>query len=83
MIVSDTILESYADLYQFSVTRLNDFWMTIWEFTAVQASVHPSKVDFHLLAPWYILYANIEQYTRRLTTRWPLMSCRNSSRVLD
>ncbi|KIW85993.1 acetoacetate-CoA ligase [Fonsecaea pedrosoi CBS 271.37] len=36
-------LESYADLHRFSVTRLNDFWMTVWEFAGVKASVHPSK----------------------------------------
>lgn len=36
--------ESYDDLHKFSVTRLNDFWMTVWEFTGVRASVHPQLV---------------------------------------
>ncbi|OQU98890.1 hypothetical protein CLAIMM_04602 [Cladophialophora immunda] len=36
-------LKSYADLHRFSVTRLNDFWLTVWEFTGVIATVPPSK----------------------------------------
>ncbi|KAK5202478.1 hypothetical protein LTR41_011772 [Exophiala xenobiotica] len=36
-------LETYPQLHAFSVTRLNDFWLTVWEFTGVKASVHPSK----------------------------------------
>lgn len=39
--------ETYADLHAFSVTRLNDFWLTVWEFTGVKASVHPYKVGIH------------------------------------
>ena len=35
---------TYADLHMFSTTRLNDFWMTVWEFAAVKATVHPHKV---------------------------------------
>lgn len=35
---------TYDDLHAFSVTRLNDFWMTVWEFAAVKASEQPARV---------------------------------------
>ncbi|KIX10167.1 acetoacetate-CoA ligase [Rhinocladiella mackenziei CBS 650.93] len=36
-------LENYTDLHKFSVTRLNDFWMTAWDYLGVIASVRPVK----------------------------------------
>lgn len=36
-------LSTYHQLHDFSVTRLNDFWMTVWEFCDIKASKHPSK----------------------------------------
>ncbi|KIX06976.1 acetoacetate-CoA ligase [Rhinocladiella mackenziei CBS 650.93] len=36
-------LTTYADLHAFSVSRLNDFWMTLWDFSGIKASVHPVK----------------------------------------
>ncbi|OAL37950.1 acetoacetate-CoA ligase [Fonsecaea nubica] len=36
-------LQNYHDLHQFSVDRPNDFWMTLWRFMGVKASVHPTK----------------------------------------
>jgi len=35
---------TYDDLHAFSVSRLNDFWMALWDFAAIKASVHPLKV---------------------------------------
>ena len=36
-------LRSYHDLHTFSVTRLNDFWMAVWDFTGIKASKQPSR----------------------------------------
>ena len=36
-------LTSYDDLHNFSITRLNDFWLSVWIFCNVKASKHPSK----------------------------------------
>ncbi|OQU97807.1 hypothetical protein CLAIMM_03691 isoform 2 [Cladophialophora immunda] len=36
-------LQTYDDLHAFSVNRLNDFWMAIWRFLDIKASVHPEK----------------------------------------
>ncbi|KAF9884511.1 hypothetical protein FE257_001699 [Aspergillus nanangensis] len=35
-------LRNYHDLWTWSTEDLNSFWMLIWEFTNVNASVHPS-----------------------------------------
>lgn len=43
-IVSNT--ERYVDLHAFSVTRMNDFWMTFWECLGVIASVQPTKASY-------------------------------------
>ncbi|KAL7907644.1 putative acetyl-CoA synthetase [Trichoderma velutinum] len=34
-------LSSYNELHQFSVERANDFWLSLWQYLQVQASVHP------------------------------------------
>ncbi|KIW79432.1 acetoacetate-CoA ligase [Fonsecaea pedrosoi CBS 271.37] len=36
-------LQNYHDLHYFSVSRPNDFWMTLWRFMGIKASVHPTK----------------------------------------
>ncbi|KIX95811.1 uncharacterized protein Z520_08519 [Fonsecaea multimorphosa CBS 102226] len=36
-------LQTYEDLHAFSINRLNDFWMAIWRFLDIKASVHPQK----------------------------------------
>ena len=36
-------LSTYDDLHKFSITRLNDFWMSIWDYAGVKASRRPSK----------------------------------------
>lgn len=38
-------LESYDELHDFSINRLNDFWMSLWKFTGIRASVHPTKIS--------------------------------------
>ncbi|KAK7905506.1 hypothetical protein LTR67_000229 [Exophiala xenobiotica] len=35
-------LNDYHDLWRWSTESLNDFWMLVWEFTKVQASIHPT-----------------------------------------
>ncbi|OQV09045.1 hypothetical protein CLAIMM_13227 [Cladophialophora immunda] len=35
-------LGDYHELWKWSTECLNEFWMLVWEFTRVQASVHPS-----------------------------------------
>ncbi|EME84993.1 uncharacterized protein MYCFIDRAFT_187782 [Pseudocercospora fijiensis CIRAD86] len=37
-------IDSYADLHRYSVTRMNDFWMSFWKFTGIKASRQPSKI---------------------------------------
>ena len=41
-------LQSYDDLHKFSITRLNDFWMSIWKYVDIKASKQPTKaiVDY-------------------------------------
>ncbi|KAI1615923.1 acetoacetate-CoA ligase [Exophiala viscosa] len=34
-------LSNYHDLWEWSTDSLNDFWMLLWEFTKVQASIQP------------------------------------------
>ncbi|KAL5083554.1 hypothetical protein Trisim1_001364 [Trichoderma cf. simile WF8] len=34
-------LSSYNELHQFSVERANDFWLSLWQYLQVKASVHP------------------------------------------
>lgn len=42
---NDTYLSvNYADLHRFSVTRLDDFWKTLWDYTTIIASVQPTRV---------------------------------------
>ncbi|KAK5191526.1 hypothetical protein LTR99_003647 [Exophiala xenobiotica] len=36
-------LRDYHDLHDFSVRRLNDFWMAVWKYLPVKASVQPSR----------------------------------------
>lgn len=36
-------LKNYNELHEFSVTRLNDFWMSVWKYTGIRASVKPSR----------------------------------------
>ena len=36
-------LSSYADLHNFSVTRLNDFWLSFWGFADIKSSTPPKK----------------------------------------
>ena len=38
--------DSYKDLWKWSVTNLEDFWASIWEFNGIQASQPYSKVAF-------------------------------------
>ncbi|KAL6691328.1 putative acetyl-CoA synthetase [Trichoderma pleuroticola] len=35
-------LSSYNELHRFSVERANDFWLALWQYLQVLASVHPS-----------------------------------------
>lgn len=35
-------INSYHDLHDFSINRMNDFWMSFWNFGKVRASRHPS-----------------------------------------
>ncbi|KIW30526.1 acetoacetate-CoA ligase [Cladophialophora immunda] len=35
-------LNDYHDLWKWSTESLNNFWMLVWEFTKVKASVHPT-----------------------------------------
>ncbi|KAF7188386.1 hypothetical protein HII31_10048 [Pseudocercospora fuligena] len=34
-------LKTYDDLWRFSVDRPNDFWMSLWNYLPVKASVQP------------------------------------------
>ncbi|KAH8810648.1 putative acetyl-CoA synthetase [Xylogone sp. PMI_703] len=34
---------NYADLHRFSITRLDDFWKTLWDYTGIIASIQPTK----------------------------------------
>lgn len=36
-------MKTYEDLHAFSVKRPNDFWMSLWNYFPVKASVQPSK----------------------------------------
>ncbi|KIV90220.1 acetoacetate-CoA ligase [Exophiala mesophila] len=36
-------LKNFTDVHDFSVQRLNDFWLSVWEFTNVKASIQPTK----------------------------------------
>jgi acetoacetyl-CoA synthetase len=36
-------LQDYHDLHGFSVESPNDFWMALWRFMEIKASVHPSQ----------------------------------------
>lgn len=36
-------LEDYHQLHDFSTTRLNDFWLSVWSYTGIKASVQPKK----------------------------------------
>ena len=36
-------LETYNDLRKWSVDRPNDFWMSLWNYHPVKASVQPNK----------------------------------------
>lgn len=36
-------LNDYHDLHNFSTTRLNDFWLSVWDYCGIKASVQPSK----------------------------------------
>lgn len=35
-------LKDYHQLHDFSVTRLNDFWLSVWNYTGIHASIQPS-----------------------------------------
>lgn len=35
---------TFADVHDFSIHRLNDFWLSFWDFTKVRASSRPTKV---------------------------------------
>ena len=35
-------LTTYDELHNFSVTRLNDFWLSVWRFCDIKASVQPT-----------------------------------------
>ncbi|RVX69070.1 hypothetical protein B0A52_06783 [Exophiala mesophila] len=35
------VIKSYAELHDFSVRRPNDFWMSLWDYFPVKASVQP------------------------------------------
>ena len=39
----DLNLKDYHELHEFSVTRLNDFWLSVWKFTGIQASIEPTR----------------------------------------
>ncbi|KAF2166766.1 hypothetical protein M409DRAFT_66349 [Zasmidium cellare ATCC 36951] len=39
-------IDSYWDLHDFSVNRMNDFWMTFWKFANIKASKHPTKIFY-------------------------------------
>ncbi|USW58249.1 Putative AMP-dependent synthetase/ligase, ANL domain-containing protein [Septoria linicola] len=36
-------LESYYDLRAFSINRMNDFWMSFWDFAGIKASQRPTR----------------------------------------
>ncbi|KIW99293.1 acetoacetate-CoA ligase [Cladophialophora bantiana CBS 173.52] len=36
-------LTTYADLHAFSTNRLNDFWLSLWNFAGIKESAHPAK----------------------------------------
>ncbi|KIW92761.1 acetoacetate-CoA ligase [Cladophialophora bantiana CBS 173.52] len=36
-------LQDYHDLHEFSIGRPNDFWMALWRFMEIKASVHPTR----------------------------------------
>ena len=36
-------LKDYHQLHEFSVTRPNDFWMSVWNYTGIRASVKPCR----------------------------------------
>ncbi|CAK4011374.1 acetoacetate- ligase [Lecanosticta acicola] len=40
----DVGIGSYWDLHDFSVNRMNDFWMAFWKFGKIKASTHPTKI---------------------------------------
>ena len=37
-------IETCWDLHDFSVNRMNDFWMSFWKFAEIKASRHPTKI---------------------------------------
>lgn len=36
-------LKDYDELHKFSVTRLNDFWMAVWQYCQIRAFIQPSR----------------------------------------
>lgn len=36
-------LETYHDLHAFSITRPNDFWLSLWRYLPIKASVEPTQ----------------------------------------
>ena len=36
-------LQNYHELHHFSVTRLNDFWLAVWDFVAIRSPTRPIR----------------------------------------
>lgn len=58
-------------LHRFSVEHANEFWLALWRFTDVQASVHPTKMSLRqpLFNPGLATLTRIERYPRRRQNR--------------
>lgn len=41
-------LNTYTDLHDYSVNRLNDFWLDVWDFCGIKSSKIPTKISFDL-----------------------------------
>lgn len=39
----DLDLKTYQELHNFSITRLNDFWLSIWRYMNLKSDVRPTK----------------------------------------
>lgn len=51
-------LQSYSDLYEWSITHIDAFWALVWDFTSVIGDKGAHVVDNHALPPanpaWFI-----------------------------
>ena len=46
-------VDSYADLWQWSVDNINDFWLEVWEFCGLRSLSGPGSIAVDTSAPIY------------------------------